>query len=79
MRRGIRPGSCDLSGGGGGSEDCSILARRAVEHGAEATFFFYGCNHHGHHRADFEIQDRESLPAALAALSGICLRTNGRS
>ena len=63
----------------GGSEDCSILARRAVEHGAEATFFFYGCNHHGHHRADFEIQDRESLPAALAALSGICLRTNGRS
>lgn len=61
----------------GGSEDCSILARRAIEHGAEATFLFYGCNHHGHHRADFEIQDTQSLPAALAVLSGICCRTNG--
>ena len=61
----------------GGSEDCSILARRAIEHGAEATFLFYGCNHHGHHRADFEIQDTQSLPAALAVLSGICRRTNG--
>lgn len=61
----------------GGSEDCSILARRAIEHGAEATFLFYGCNHHGHHRANFEIQDTQSLPAALAVLSGICRRTNG--
>ena len=61
----------------GGSEDCSILARRAIEHGAEATFLFCGCNHHGHHRADFEIQDTQSLPAALAVLSGICRRTNG--
>ena len=42
----------------GGSEDCSILARRAIEHGAEATFLFYGCNHHGHHRAAAEQKDR---------------------
>ena len=61
----------------GGSEDCSILVRRAVEHGAEAAFFLYGCNHRGHHRADFEVQDDKSLPAALGVLSGICCRTNG--
>ena len=61
----------------GGSEDCSILVRRAVEHGAEAAFFLYGCNHRGHHRADFEVQDDKSLPAALGVLSGICRRTNG--
>ena len=54
-----------------------LLMRRAVEQGAESAFIFYGCNHHGHHRADFEIQDAQSLPAALAVLSGICRRTNG--
>ncbi len=61
----------------GGSEDFTLLMRRAVEQGAESAFIFYGCNHHGHHRADFEIQDAQSLPAALAVLSGICRRTNG--
>ncbi len=59
----------------GGSEDCSILARRAIEHGAEATFLFYGCNHHGYYRADFEIQDTQSLAAALAVLSGTSAAT----
>jgi len=28
-------------------------------------FFYYGCNHHGHHRGDFCIQDTESLPEGL--------------
>lgn len=45
-----------------GSEDCTMLIRRVQEHGGKAAFFYYGCNHPGHHRADFCIQDEVSLP-----------------
>lgn len=49
----------------GGSEDCTTLIRRAQQKGAKCSFFLFGCNHHGHHRSDFEIQDDKSLPMAL--------------
>ena len=61
----------------GASEDCSILIRRAQAKGAKAAFFLWGCNHHGHHRPDFDIQDTESLPAAIAMLTTIVRTTNG--
>lgn len=59
-----------------GSEDCTILLRRAAERGAKTAFFMYGCNHNGHHRADFDIQDEQSLPTALSLMSAIVLRIN---
>lgn len=61
----------------GGSEDCSILLRRAQAHGAKGAFFLWGCEHHGHHRPDFDIQDTENLPHALAILSNVVRETNG--
>lgn len=61
----------------GGSEDCSILLKSAQERGAKGAFFLWGCNHHGHHRPDFDVQDTENLPRALAVLTGIVKRTNG--
>lgn len=62
----------------GGSEDCSILVRRVQEHGGKAGFFFYGCKHNGHHRADFEIQDTESLPMGLGMFVNIVEIINGK-
>lgn len=62
----------------GGSEDCSILIRRAQQHGAKASFFLWGCTHHGHHRPDFDIQDTQNLPHAIAMLTTIAEETNGR-
>lgn len=61
-----------------GSEDCTWLCRRAAEQGAQTGFFLYGCSHRGHHRADFDIQDAESLPLALKVFAGLCRRINGR-
>ena len=62
----------------GASEDCSVLIRRAQEKGVKSTFFLWGCNHHGHHRPDFDLQDTESLPCALAMLTTVVKETNGR-
>lgn len=59
-----------------GSEDCTILLRRAAEHGAKTAFFIYGCNHSGHHRGDFDIQDEQSLPIALRVMSSVVERIN---
>lgn len=62
----------------GGSEDCSFLIRRAQQHGAKASFFLWGCTQHGHHRPDFDIQDTQNLPHAVAVLTTIAEETNGR-
>ena len=56
-----------------GSEDCSLLAKRVREKGGKAGYFCFGCRHCGHHRPDFDIQDRVSLPEAF----GIFVRTIG--
>ena len=61
-----------------GSEDCSVLMRRAQETGAKAAFFLYGCRHHGHHRSDFDIQDEQTLPVAFSLMTGIVSRLNGK-
>lgn len=60
----------------GGSEDATILFRRAVEHGAQAAFFMWGCNHHGHHKADFDMQDTENLPISIAFCTNVLKKTN---
>ena len=33
-----------------GSEDCTMLIRRIQAHGGKCAFFYFGCDHHGHHR-----------------------------
>ena len=59
-----------------GSEDCSLLMKAVQKHGGEATFFYYGCNHHGHHRGDFEIQDTESMPEGFEIFVRMLERLN---
>ena len=60
-----------------GSEDCTMLIRRVQEHGGKAVFFYYGCNHPGHHRGDFCIQDETSLPIGFGCFAGFIRRING--
>ena len=51
------------------SEDCTWLIRRVREHGGKAGYFLFGCNHQGHHKGDFSIQDDKTLPAAFEILT----------
>ena len=57
-----------------GSEDCSYMMRRVQEHGGQAAFFLFGCNHNGHHQCDFDIQDTESMPEGLGVFVGVLKR-----
>lgn len=61
-----------------GSEDCTMLIRRIQAHGGKCAFFYFGCDHHGHHRPDFEIRDRTSLPVGRGVFTGFVARTNAR-
>ena len=60
-----------------GSEDCTVLIKRVVDHGGKAAYFMFGCNHHGHHRADFEIQDETSMPIGFEVFCRMAKRLNG--
>jgi aminobenzoyl-glutamate utilization protein A len=60
-----------------GSEDCTMLIRRVVEHGGRGGYFLFGCNHHGHHRSDFEIQDTVSMPVGFGVFVNLAKRLNG--
>ena len=59
-----------------GSEDCTILIRRVQQHGGKAGFFYFGCEHKGHHRGDFEIQDTVSLPIGFGVFTRFVQRVN---
>ena len=59
-----------------GSEDCTVLIKRVVDHGGKAAYFMFGCNHHGHHRADFEIQDETSMPIGFEVFCRMAKRLN---
>lgn len=61
-----------------GSEDCALFLRRVIEKGGKAGFILYGCNHKGHHRPNFDIQDKVSLPVALGVYSEFARLVNGR-
>ena len=55
------------------------MLRRAAEHGAKGAYFMFGCNHHGHHRANFEIQDTQSLPVGIAMFVGILQKISAKA
>lgn len=48
-----------------GSEDCTLFMHRVAEKGGNPGFFLFGCEHHGHHRPDFDIQDTKNMKPAL--------------
>ncbi len=60
-----------------GSEDCSWHIRKVAQHGGQAGFFMYGCEHKGHHRPDFDIQDEQNLPVALKVFISFAKKVNG--
>ena len=62
--------------GSSGSEDCSWQIRKIVEHGGQAGFFMYGCEHQGHHRPDFDIQDETNMPVALKVFINFAKKVN---
>lgn len=49
-----------------GSEDCSLLMNAVQKHGGQAAFFFFGCDHPGHHLKTFQIQDTKSMPVGFS-------------
>lgn len=61
-----------------GSEDCSWLIRKVADHGGQAAYFLYGCEHLGHHRPDFEIQDETNLPVAFKVYVNFARLINGK-
>ena len=61
-----------------GSEDCALFIRRVIQKGGQAAFILYGCNHQGHHRPNFDIQDEQSLPIAFQIYTGFATKVNAR-
>ena len=60
-----------------GSEDCAYFIRRVIQKGGQAAFILWGCNHHGHHRQNFDIQDESSMPNAFNVYTGFARKMNG--
>ena len=61
----------------GGSEDATILMARVQERGGRAAHFYYGANHTGNHRSDFDPDDVQSMPVGFNVLVGALQRLNG--
>jgi aminobenzoyl-glutamate utilization protein A len=61
-----------------GSEDYTILLRRVVEHGGRGAMFRWGCNHNGHHKRDFDLQDTVSMPMGFEVFTRFVQRVNKR-
>ena len=59
-----------------GSEDCALFLSRVIKNGGKAAFILYGCNHQGHHRPNFDLQDEQSLPNAFEIYKGIAQVVN---
>ncbi|MDL2059376.1 amidohydrolase [Mesosutterella sp. AGMB02718] len=62
----------------GGSEDCTLFMHRVAEHGGNPGFFLFGCNHHGHHRPDFDIQDTKNMKPAFLVFVNLARDICGR-
>ena len=60
-----------------GSEDVTILFKRAVEHGANGAFFMWGVDNQGHHKPDFDLRDVETMPPAILLCQNLVQKTNG--
>ena len=65
--------------GAAGSEDCSWLIRKVASHGGQAAYFIFGCEHKGHHRPDFDIQDEKNLPVAFNVFVNFAKLVNGKN
>ncbi len=63
----------------GGSEDFTWMLQRVVEHGGKGCMFRWGCLHHGHHKADFDLQDKQSMPLALGVFCAVLQKVNAPS
>lgn len=62
-----------------GSEDATILMARVQQHGGHAAHFYYGANHTGNHRADFDPDDVKSMPVGFTVPTLILKDLNGMS
>ena len=60
-----------------GSEDFTMMLKRVVAHGGRGGMFRWGCNHNGHHKSDFDLQDTESMPIGRAVFTGFLKAMNG--
>ncbi len=59
-----------------GSEDFTMMLKRVVEHGGRGGMFRWGCNHNGHHKRDFDLQDTVSMPMGFEVFTRFVLRVN---
>ncbi len=73
------PEKTSISQVGGASEDATYLMKRVMEKGGEAAYFLWGCNHQGHHRGNFEIQDEKSIPMGIEAFLAFLKVKNGKT
>ena len=63
----------------GGSEDATILMARVQKLGGRAAHFYYGADHKGNHRSDFDPDDVRSMPVGFTVHTRILQRLNGRN
>ena len=61
----------------GGSEDATILMARVQQHGGKAAHFYYGADHNGQHRSDFDPDDVKSMPVGFSVQVKLIEATNG--
>ena len=61
-----------------GSEDATILMDYVQKRGGRAAHFYYGADHKGNHRSDFDPDDVKSMPVGFTVLTRIVKRLNGR-
>lgn len=61
----------------GGSEDVTILMKRVQSHGGKAAHFYYGADHNGQHRSDFDPDDVKSMPVCFTVQTKLIEATNG--
>ena len=61
----------------GGSEDATILMARVQKMGGRAAHFYYGANHKGNHRSDFDPDDVKSMPVGFTVQTLALRELNG--
>ncbi len=64
----VGPNNVDYYSERSGSEDVTILMDRVQKHGGKAAHFYYGADHNGQHRADFDPDDKQNMPIGFSAL-----------
>ena len=49
-----------------------------AKHGGKAAHFYYGADHNGQHRGDFDPDDVKSMPIGFAVLANALMALNGK-